>query len=105
MALPTNPRPRRELLTVAQLARRLDMPETSLRRLMRTGELAPDAVAGRSYLFEASRVAQVKTKLREIIRPHLAASRGPFANRGRIITRGAAFPLGRACGPTRGIVQ
>lgn len=48
------------MLNLAQLSRELDVPYTSLRRLVDREELLPDAIAGKFMLFEAARVSQVR---------------------------------------------
>ena len=62
-----------EMLNLAALARRLQIPYSSLRQLVVDGRLVPDARAGREMLFEAARVGQVARGIRAIM---FAARRG-----------------------------
>jgi hypothetical protein len=48
------------LLTFSALARRLDLPESRARKLLKAGVLVPMTRAGRQILFEESRVEAFK---------------------------------------------
>lgn len=60
-------RPIPTLLTLAAVARRLDLPYMRVNRLVRTGALIPDALAaGGISLFKEASVARVEATLREL---------------------------------------
>jgi hypothetical protein len=60
-----------KMLSLAQLARQLDLPYTRLHRLVRSGKLRPDAMAGGVALFDARSVSRVEQALE-----HLFSFRG-----------------------------
>jgi len=52
-----------ELLPLAAMARRLDVSPARLVRLIKSGKIKPDAVAGRSLLFEPRRVEALAAQI------------------------------------------
>lgn len=57
------------LLTLAAVARRLDLPYTRVNRLVRKGALIPDAfAAGGVALFKETSVDRVETTVRELFK-------------------------------------
>ena len=61
MQLPNVP----QLLTLGGLARRVDVPTMRLSRLVKAGRIAPDFVAGTTFLFQPGRLGEVE----ELIHP------------------------------------
>jgi len=55
------------MLHLAELARKLRVPYSSLRQLVVDGKLHPDAVAGKFMLFHATRVTQVRRALNQLL--------------------------------------
>jgi hypothetical protein len=55
-----------KMLTVAEIARRLDLPDQRLYHLVKNGVLKPDAVASRSALFKESSIARVEAALAQL---------------------------------------
>lgn len=48
-----------EMYSLNQLSRKLDFPYQSLLARIRTGELIPDAITGRYFLFDAGRLPAI----------------------------------------------
>jgi hypothetical protein len=60
-------RPIPKMLTIAAVARRLDLPYMRVNRLVRRGVLIPDAfAAGGISLFNEKSIVRVETTLREL---------------------------------------
>lgn len=56
-----------KMLTLTAVARRLDMPYMRVNRLVRRGDLIPDAIApGGISLFNEKSIARVEATLREL---------------------------------------
>jgi hypothetical protein len=64
-----------EMLSLAQLARRLDLPYTRLSLLVRRGSLRPDAMAGEVALFDARSVSRVEQTLEHLFNFRSAPAR------------------------------
>ncbi len=47
------------LLSANELARKIDVPYQTLIRMVRAGEIIPDAVSGRFYLFNKARLSEI----------------------------------------------
>ena len=57
------------LLTLAQVARRLDVPQPRATAAIRDGVWVPDFVTGRLLLFLETRLADLKARLRASTKP------------------------------------
>jgi hypothetical protein len=59
-----------EVLSLNQLAKKIGAPYTSLLALVRSGELRPDSISGRYFLFKASRLGEIQLFLasRRVVR-------------------------------------
>ncbi len=53
----------RELITLAALARRLDLPHSRATRFLNEGLLTPDHTSGNTRLFNASRIRTIAARL------------------------------------------
>jgi hypothetical protein len=49
-----------EMLSLNQLSRKLDVPYQSILALVRTGQLIPDSISGRYFLFAATRLYEIE---------------------------------------------